>query len=407
MTRKSRATGVVQQVSAPVTNVVNFPPSAIEAVSVDELLATVQRNVEAAHEDWLKFWEIARPLIDDWRKRFMGKVSQHAETLSGNTEDTTKALGAFYKVAGSLGQDAQDQARRMLWYLWRLAFEFPKARSLHSTIFEDFGLGGLKKTLPEGDPKTSLLKKLNALQHRPLCVATSILQGECGTTSDEEIGAFMSYIAKSGYTVPDGKSPDQHFMFRFVAEHWAELKNQPKKKMVIVWEKYHGQPAGVARVVQANNLENRHQVLADKILSGRKTMAELEASSSIKAEHKDAIRSEVLSEAERRFGVAVLKPSSALYPIAKLAPVTSVTDDGKPTVSFPANNAKPDQIKNALESAKMLVIMLEDYLSKAIANQSDAEINKRIDDLTPEQEAALLKKLQDKLAPKTEVAVVA
>jgi hypothetical protein len=266
-----------------------------------------------------------------------------------------------------------------------LSWEFPGiASNIQDYIAKQFDITGKTGQVP-----VSLQKKLNAQRYRPLCIAESFLQG-VPVSRDTTVGTLYSNLQRHGYT-EDTESIDA-----FVVSHWSDGERQLKHMtnvtdMIKLWESFHGKPSDADKKKTVANAEDRHDRWVRQIAHGQKTLKEL-ASASMKAEDKDRVRTDALNRLSDMHGVGIIKASSALYAIASLMPKTDYDKDGSPVVSFPIENASPEHIDMAIESARRVL----DALEKAKA-EKDYALKKSVVDQAMDVIKAMPKDQRDKL----------
>jgi hypothetical protein len=359
-------------------------------------VAALEKSVQRQMDAWTRYWNVAFPLVKDWRKRIAKSLAEIGEDITNggsdiSTEDTEKAFSAagfLYQKVGGLGRDWQGEAANLLHYLWRLSYEHnTSGESIRNQLIDDFGLRSTTtKVVPE-----SQLAKLNASQHRPLCVAESILKNECPRKRDETLATFSTELISNGYTVTiagdkkrDATAKD---IYAFIDAHWSELRGlTTSSAMVKVWKSVHGESADVLKRRGENRRKSREDRWKDAILTGKKTIAELSAASNIKAEDKSAIEGLVYKELGKRFGSRVIRVSSALYPLTKLEPFADENDNLR------LADASMVELTDALKAAKTLVPAIEQKIKDKEAEDLAQEFTRLMSqakNMTAEQRAML------------------
>ncbi len=356
----------------------------------DQGVQNMVKTVSKRQDDRVKFWAIAHPLIADWHKRAVAILSDNGETFTQGIGKEYKgglsSAGATYKVARSLSTALQGESKGLLFYLWRLSYKFNSVGSeIRDDITDDFGLrSATTKQIPD-----SQVKKLNASQNRPLCIAESVLSGDCPIKQDERIASFMSQVIGDGYKVKIAndkrRNANDDDLYNFVETFWAKLA--PLKSvgdMLKIWVEQNGEPSDVKVKASERRLQTREDRWVDGILTGKKTLMELDGTVGIKAEDKTAIRASAFDALEKRFGVNVIRSSSALYPIARVGLNHDLQAKSDVTSKM---------INDALKSATAIAKSLKTQLAQVKAVEAKSAVNDILTGLSAKDKAELLEAL--------------
>lgn len=365
--------------------------TAPKTAQADQAVQSMVSKVKAKQDDRVKFWSIAHPLIADWHKRAVVILSDNGETftqgIDGQYKSGLSSAGATYKVAKSLSGTLTTESKGLLFYLWRLSYRFNSVgQEIRGDITDDFGLrSATTKQIPD-----SQVKKLNASQHRPLCVAESILSGACAMKQDERIASFMRQIASDGYKVSASNGSrrvvNDDDLYNFVEAHWSKMVNLSSVgDMVKLWVEQNGETSDVKAKASERRNKTREERWVDGILTGKKTLLELDGTVGIKADDKTTIRSATFDALEKRFGVNVIRSSSRLYPIARIG----LTNDLK----VKDNNVTAKMIQNAIDAATAILKSLKPQLALVKAQEAKASVADILENLSAKHKAELLKAL--------------
>jgi hypothetical protein len=364
-------------------------------------VAALEKSVNRQMEAWTKYWRIAHPLVKSWQARVSHTIAGTLDAENGASvtasivQDADKGITATGKVytlvkdlSGGMGQEANN----LLYYLWRLSYRYnADGESIRNRLIEDFGLRNeTTKTV-----SISQLAKLNASQNRPLVVAESILKGECPRKRDETLATFAKNLVADGYTYKDGKGKDTEvdsdMVYNFIEGNWAVLKDcQNVSSMIKLWVSKHSEPSDVLKRKAENRRLSREERWVRDIVVGKKTIAQLSATPGIKAEDKHAIEGEVYKKLGERFGSRIIRVSSALYPLTKLAPFMDTNEKGERFMRLA--DATLDEMQRALKAAKVLVPHIEKAIQDKEAEDLAQEFTRLMSQaksMTAEQRAML------------------
>lgn len=216
-----------------------------------------------------------KPYLAKWAKRMReaAKTSHELgqalpEMLEIEDYDTLlTAVGNAYKIGGAVAKTFTEETSRILYFVYRLTFEFPAdvAQTERDRLIEQFGL--VSKLTGKVNPGT--LKRMNASAHRPLCVAESIMLGQCPVKIDETLASFAKRVLKDGYTYVDAGQTvpfSEDDIMSWVKRRWDVILSEKANtvpKLVKVFEKDHDKTA----TVHQTRKENRSQAKIDKQVS--------------------------------------------------------------------------------------------------------------------------------------------
>ncbi len=385
--------------TAPAQGSTSIPD--VDVSAVNEMTKKVKRAIA----DNERYWGIALPLIQHWHSAIQSTVQarggmvKSAEFASEYKEGMSTA-GSLYQNAQGLSRDLGEKGKDLLHFLWRLSFNYNAVGDeIRSDIANDFGLiNAISKTVNQ-----SQLARLNASQHRPLCVAEGILTSKCPRKRDATLASFANELYDLKYTFvnPDGATitltPDNpnhaNFIYMFIESRWSELVDLTSVgAMLKVWESIHGVPLGLKTQKSKVTQERREDTWIEAILpKAKKSMIDL-SNASINADKKDEIASKVHDALDARFpGFALIRPSSCLHPLAILRPIYQENDKGENFLQLAEHTTK--QLELALESATRLIPYIEAKLKVSKAQDAQSAVTTILEGLTDDQKADLIAKL--------------
>ena len=191
----------------------------------------MDKAVTAKIDERAKMLGIITPTIQVFYDRRKEQLAKRKESLveidfseSSDWDTLMVGLGMLFQAERKSNRQAERENKGLLAFVYRTTFEFSTSvgQSERDRLQVVFGLKGITDT-----PNKALLKKLNALQHRPLCVSQSIMLGEVSFKMDETLASFAKKVVQSNYVYvgnDETKSIDFPYMRDFIGANWEDLK---------------------------------------------------------------------------------------------------------------------------------------------------------------------------------------
>lgn len=398
--KAKRATGKGTPVVAEkkATTSVHIPDVDISAV------VAMEKRVKGELTEHAQFWRIAKPLLSIQSERLSkllaskGELFTNGGSISDDYASGMKNASKVYKVGLSLSGEIAQESKDLLFFLWRLSFRYSIYQEFQTDIVDLFSL----RSKATKEVNESQMSKLNASRLRPLCVAKSILLGECARKQDETLASFAKTILRLGYTVPDGelgkdgrRKASEDDLYNYVETHWSTLRVMKNAgEMVKHWEGTNTRPLAIDQNATEANQEDREVLWAKQVLTGKKSIVALEASKSISAVNKDRIRTAIFDQLRETLpGIAIIRPGTHLYPLTKLGIGTALNDDGEEILVTVSEKATTGQIEDGLLSAQTLVKSLTGALAESKERDANQAVDMIMQGLSIEQKADLVKRL--------------
>ena len=201
----------------------------------------LDKSVNAKIDERQKMLAIIAPPLQAWLRRRNAQIKQMGEELpavqfsdASDWDDLMVGIGLFYQRQQELNQESAQENKALLAYLYRVTFEFSSVVGIAERKRLQLVFGLVNKVTKEVN--ANQLKKLNALAHRPIVVAESIMAGTVPFKMDETLGSFAKKVVDDKYVYTEDKKEiffTHSRMRQFMTEHWDDLAPLKTKKAMM------------------------------------------------------------------------------------------------------------------------------------------------------------------------------
>lgn len=204
-----------------------------------QALANMQKSVDADIADYKKLMALVSPPLSAWMKRRKAQVKLAQDSAANYDFDfetvqdwrtMIEGLGQIFQSERQLGIDTTQEAKGLLAFLWRATYlvSFRVGLRERESFIDLFGL----RSPVTKKPNASQIKRLNAQQHRPLCIAQAIMDGAIPFKRDSMFGSFVKDVLTQEYT-SDGKELTSDDMSSIIERHWDKFVGCATKKAML------------------------------------------------------------------------------------------------------------------------------------------------------------------------------